>query len=68
VTVSGTLTVRDRSRPLSFPAAVTLAADGTVILDATVQADRSQFGLTVNPMGMSFLNSAVTIHAVFTRS
>jgi polyisoprenoid-binding protein YceI len=68
VTVSGTLTVRDRSRPLSFPAAVTLAGDGAVILDATVQADRSQFGLTVNPMGMSSLNSAVTIHAVFTRS
>ena len=68
VTVSGTLTVRDRSRPLSFPAAVTLAGDGAVMLDATVEVDRSQFGLTVNPMGMSSLKSTVTIHAVFTRS
>jgi len=68
VTASGTLTVRDRSQPVSFPATVTLAGDGAVMLDATVQADRSQFGLTVNPMGMSSLNSTVTIHAVFTRS
>ena len=68
VTVSGNLTVRDRSQPLSFPAAVTLAGDGAVMLDATVQVDRSQFGLTVNPMGMSSLESTVTIHAVFTRS
>jgi polyisoprenoid-binding protein YceI len=68
VTVSGTLTVRDRSRPLSFPATVTLAGDGAVMLDATVQVDRSQFGLTWNQMGMSSLTSTVTIHAVFTRS
>ena len=68
VAVSGNLTVRDRSRPLSFPAAVTLAGDGEVMLDATVQVDRSQFGLTVNPMGMSSLESTVTIHAVLTRS
>ena len=68
VTASGTLTVRDRSQPLSFPATVTLADEGAVMLDATVQADRSEFGLTWNQMGMSSLNSTVTIHAVFTRS
>ena len=68
VTASGTLTVRGRSQPLSFPATVTLAGDGAVVLDATVEADRSQFGLTVNPMGMPSLTSTVTIHAGFPRS
>jgi polyisoprenoid-binding protein YceI len=67
-TVSGTLTVRDRSQPISFPATVALAGDGKVLLDATVQVDRSEFGLTLNPMGMSSMKSMVTIHAVFTRS
>jgi polyisoprenoid-binding protein YceI len=60
--------VRDRSQPVSFPATVTLAGDGEVMLDATVQVDRSEFGLTENQMGMSSMKSTVTIHAVFTRS
>jgi polyisoprenoid-binding protein YceI len=68
VTVSGTLTVRDRSQPISFPATVTLAGDGEVMLDATVQVDRSEFGLTENQLGMSSMKSTVTIEAVFGRS
>jgi polyisoprenoid-binding protein YceI len=67
-TVSGTLTVRDVSRPLSFPATVAVADGGEVVLDATVPADRSQFGLTWNQMGMASMHSTITIHAVFTRS
>jgi polyisoprenoid-binding protein YceI len=68
VTVSGTLTVRDQTRPISFPAAVSLAGDGEVALDATVEVDRSEFGLTFNQMGMMAMKSMVTIHAVFTKS
>jgi polyisoprenoid-binding protein YceI len=68
VTVSGTLTVRDSSRPISFPATVALTGDNEVVLDATVQVDRSEFGLTWNKMGMVSMNNAVTIHAVLTRS
>jgi polyisoprenoid-binding protein YceI len=68
VTVSGTLTVRETSRPISFPATVALAGDGEVVLDATVQVDRSEFGLTWNQMGMSSMKNTVTIHAVFTRN
>jgi polyisoprenoid-binding protein YceI len=68
VTVSGTLTVRDQTRPISFPATVTLAGDGEVTLDATVEVDRSEFGLTFNQMGMMATKNTVTIHAVFTRS
>ncbi len=68
VTISGTLTVRDQSRPLSFPATVALAGDSEAVLDATVQVDRSEFGLTWNQMGMVSMKNTVTIHAVFTRS
>jgi polyisoprenoid-binding protein YceI len=68
VTVSGTLTVRDVSHPLSFPATVALADGGEVVLDATVPFDRSQFGLTWNQLGMASMHSTITIHAVFTRS
>jgi polyisoprenoid-binding protein YceI len=68
VTISGTLTVRDRSHPISFPATVAQAGDSEVALDATVQVDRSEFGLTWNRMGMTSMNNTITIHAVFTKS
>jgi polyisoprenoid-binding protein YceI len=68
VTVSGTLTVRDSSRPISFPATVALAGDDEVVLDATVQVDRSEFGLTWNKMGMVSMNNTITVHAVLIRS
>ncbi len=67
MTVSGTLTVRDQTRPLSFPATVALVGDKEAALDATVQVDRSEFGLTWNQMGMVSMNNTITIHAVFTR-
>ncbi|HYZ54509.1 MAG TPA: YceI family protein [Streptosporangiaceae bacterium] len=68
VTVSGTLTVRETSRPISFPATVTLAGNGEVALDATVHVDRSEFGVSFNQLGMLSMKNTVTIHAVFTRN
>ena len=68
VTVSGTLTVRDVGRPLSFPATVAQAGGSEVVLDASVPVDRSEFGLTWNQMGMASMHSTIAIHAVFTRS
>ncbi len=67
VTVSGTLTVRDRSRQISFPATVEAAGDGDLTLDATVAVDRSEFGLTWNQMGMASMKNTIAIHAVFTK-
>jgi polyisoprenoid-binding protein YceI len=67
VTVSGTLTVRDRSREISFPATASLAADGEIALDATLEVDRSEFGLTWNSMGMASMKNTIAIHAVFTK-
>ena len=68
VTISGTLTVRDVSRPLSFPATVALAGDDELVLDAIAQVDRSEFGLAWNRMGMVSMNNVITVHAVFNRS
>jgi polyisoprenoid-binding protein YceI len=67
VAVTGALTVRDRTRPLSFDAAASVWGDGEVWLDAGVRINRADFGLTWNLLGMVSVNSTLTIHAVFTR-
>jgi polyisoprenoid-binding protein YceI len=66
--VSGTLTVREQSRPITFPASVSRLDDGAIALDATLQIDRSEFGLTWNQLGMASMKNTITIHAVFTKS
>ena len=68
VAVTGALTVRDRTRPLSFDAAASVAGDGEVWLDAEVRVNRTDFGLTWNQLGMVAETSTLTIHAVFTRA
>lgn len=65
--VTGALTVRDRTRPLSFDAAASAQGDGEIWLDAEVGINRADFGLTWNPMGMAGVNNTLTVHAVFTR-
>jgi polyisoprenoid-binding protein YceI len=67
VAVTGALTVRDRTRPLSFDAAASVQGDGEIWLDAEVHVNRADFGLTWNLMGMASMNNTLTIHAVFTR-
>jgi polyisoprenoid-binding protein YceI len=64
----GTLEVAGRKRPLEVPVSVTASADDTVDLDAEIQVDRSDFGLTWNRLGMVSMKNTITIHAVFTRS
>ena len=67
VTGAGTLTVRERSQRLTFPATASVAGDGEVVLDATVEVNRADFGLTWNQLGMASSQNTITIHAVFTR-
>ena len=67
VTVSGMLTVRGRTRPLSFGAVAAFHGNGEIWLDAEVRIDRAGFGLTWNMLGMVPLTSTLTVHAVFTR-
>jgi polyisoprenoid-binding protein YceI len=66
VRVTGSLTVRGRTRPLSFDAEISTAA-GEVRLDAEVPLNRADFGLTYRPLRMASLNNTITVHAVFTR-
>ena len=67
VAVTGLLTVRDHTRPLSFEATASVQGDGEVWLDAEVHVNRAEFGLTWNPMGLISMDNTLTIHAVFTR-
>ncbi len=67
-TVSGSLTVHDRTKPVTFDATVSAASDSELSLDAEVQVNRTDFGLTWNQMGMSSVHNTITVHAVFTKS
>jgi polyisoprenoid-binding protein YceI len=64
--VTGNLTVRGRTRPLSFDAKVSATAD-EVQLDAEVPVNRADFGLTYSPLRMAPMNNTIIVHAVFTR-
>lgn len=66
VRVTGSLTVRDQTRPVSFAATVS-SADGETRLDGEIQVNRADFGLTWNQMGMASMRNTITVHAVFTR-
>lgn len=68
MTISGTLTVRDQSRPISFPASVAMTGEGEVSVDATVRIDRSEYGLTFNMRNMTSMQNKVTMRAVFTKN
>jgi polyisoprenoid-binding protein YceI len=67
VTITGSLTVRDRTRPLSFDAQVASSEGGEVTLDGEVQVNRADFGLTWSPLGTASTHNTITVHAVFTR-
>jgi polyisoprenoid-binding protein YceI len=66
VTVAGTLSIRGRTRLLTFDGTAATHGDGEVWLDATVDINRGDFGLTWNLMGSVSMNSTIAIHAVFT--
>jgi polyisoprenoid-binding protein YceI len=64
--VTGSITVRGRTRPASFPVKIS-TTDGEVTLDGEVQVNRADFGLTWNQVGMASMHNTITVHAVFTR-
>jgi len=67
VAVTGALTVRGCTRPLSFDAAVVVPDASEIWLDAEVHINRADFGLTWNLLGLASMDNTLTIHAVFTR-
>jgi polyisoprenoid-binding protein YceI len=66
-TVTGTLTVRGQSRPLSFPATVSAFDGDELSLDGEAQVNRAEIGLTFNQLGMMSMDNTITAHLVFTR-
>ena len=67
VRVTGSLTVRGRTRPASFGATVS-ATDDEVRLDGELRVNRTDFGLTWNRMGIASVDNTIVVHAVFTRA
>jgi polyisoprenoid-binding protein YceI len=65
VTVTGTLTVRGRTRPLTFPAKAAVVGSGEVWLNAEIRVNRADFGLSWNLMGMASMQNTITVNAVF---
>lgn len=68
VQVSGVLTVRGNSRPLSFPAKLTGADAGAPTLNAEFVVDRAEFGMGWNQLGMLRGLTTVTTTLRFTRA
>jgi polyisoprenoid-binding protein YceI len=67
VAVTGALTVRGRTVPLSFDATASVEGNGEISVDAEVIINRADFGLTWNRMGLVSMNNTLTVHAVFTK-
>jgi polyisoprenoid-binding protein YceI len=68
VGVTGALTVRDCTRPLSFPVAVASSpGNGEVWLDGEISINRADFSIAWKFDGLASATSTLTIHAVFTR-
>jgi polyisoprenoid-binding protein YceI len=67
VTVTGTLSVRGRGRPLAFDATAAVRGDGEIWLDAEIIINRADFGLTWNLLGLVSMDNVITVHGVFTR-
>jgi polyisoprenoid-binding protein YceI len=66
--VSGTLTVRDQTKPVSITAAVAAHGADEISLDAVLPVSRADYGMSFNQLGMMSLDNTITIHAVFTRA
>jgi polyisoprenoid-binding protein YceI len=64
--VTGGLTIRDRTRPVSFDAKVS-SVDGELWLDTEVPVNRAVFGMTWNWLGIAPMDNTIVVHAVFTR-
>jgi polyisoprenoid-binding protein YceI len=67
VTVTGTLSVRGRGRPLAFDAATAVQPNGEIWLDAEVIINRADFGLTWNLLSLVSMDNTITVHGVFTK-
>ena len=66
--VSGTLTVRDQTKPVTITGTVAAHGADEISLDAELPVNRGDYGMSFNQLGMMSLDNTITIHAVFTRA
>jgi polyisoprenoid-binding protein YceI len=67
LTVSGQLSVRGRTRRVSFDLSVSHFDGNEAHLDGELHVNRADFSLTWNRLGMASVSNIVTVQAVFTR-
>ena len=67
-TFSGTLTVRDQTRPVTINGKLSAQGTDQIRLDAELPVNRRDYGMSFNQLGMMSLDNILTIHAVFTRA
>ena len=65
---SGTLTVRDQTRPLTVSGKVAAPGTDEIALDAEVPVNRRDYGMSFNQLNMMSTDNIITIHAVFTKA
>jgi polyisoprenoid-binding protein YceI len=68
VEIDGALTARGQRRPLRFTAAVTEATADAVTVEAELDVDRSQFGMTWSPLKVASMHNRVVVNARFRRA
>jgi polyisoprenoid-binding protein YceI len=68
IQANGTLTVRDKTRPIVFEATVSAAGDSEITVTSELDVDRGDYEVNWNPLGLAMMNNSVSITAVFTRA
>jgi polyisoprenoid-binding protein YceI len=66
-TFSGTLTVRDQTRPVTISGKVSAPGADELALDAEVTVNRADYGMSFNQLNAMSMDNVISIHAVFTR-
>ena len=67
VMVDGRLSVRGRTRPVTFDGQISHFDGDEVWLDGQLRVNRADFGLTWNRMGIAAMDNTIIVHVVFTR-
>ena len=67
-TISGTLTVRDQTRPVTVNGTVSAHGPDEISLDAELPVNRGEYGMSFNQLGMMSLDNIIAIHAVFAKA
>jgi polyisoprenoid-binding protein YceI len=68
LTVTGTLEAAGRAQPVTFTARAEPEGERAVTLRAELAVDRTAFGMTWGPLGMTAATATATVKARFTRA